>query len=398
MMTELTANQNNQPGKKNLTPRSSRFTLFYLVFFTLFLTGPVFAQRAETRPYWFVMERGKNYFRKGAYGEALLAFEDARNQRRREYTRMEQDMINLLSLPDVRRLGDNLDLIEQYITGKKVVSASYVLEEVYYRVSRESLNGSASGILDVLKRLKEYPEAEYWIGETYRAEGELGIALRQYQKAYAERTQLETAGFETEILYKIADVRRIRQEYNEMENTLLEILNEDSLWKESQDNFVRTAMTRTLEDPKEKNRINRFLTLYRYNNPHTLRAHQLLGYYYYASNRYVHAKEHLMFVFLIQNSIFMDEIIHRQYDYSFTTLDNLLDEVAKQNRLVSYFEELEYYKTMYYLGTAFYGDGKTATARDFWNFLEQRADAGEWQGRAQSQLRKPLLERAVEMP
>jgi hypothetical protein len=157
-------------------------------------------------------------------------------------------------------------------------------------------------------------------------------------------------------------------------------------------------MTRTLEDPGERDRINRFLTLYRYNNPNVLKAHELLGYYYYASNRYVHAAEHLMFVFLIQNSILIDEIIRQRFDYSFTTLDDLLAEVAARPALAVFFEEMDYFKNIYYLGTAFYGDGKPVSARDFWAFLSRRTDAGEWRGRAQAQLRSPYLERAIEMP
>lgn len=364
-----------------------------------FLSVPLsFARAQAARPYWFVMEQGKNYFRSGEYGEALLAFEEARNQRRDQYARLEQDMINLLSISEVRRLGDNLDFIERYIADKHVVSASRALEEVYYRVGRGSLGNSAYKTLDVLKQLRDYPEAEYWIGETYRAEGELGIALRQYRKAYEQKAALAESGFATEILYRIADIHRIRQEYNEMEARLLEILEGDALWGQSGDSFVRAAMTRTLEDPGEKNRINRFLTLYRYSSQEVLRAHELLGYYYYASSRYVHAAEHLMFVFLIQNSIFIDEIIRRRFDYTFTTLDDLLNEIAAQPPLAAFFEETDYFKTIYYLGAALYGNGKPAPARDFWTFLSRRPDAGEWRNRAEAQLRSPYLERAVEMP
>ncbi|MDR2786104.1 MAG: hypothetical protein LBB83_09355 [Treponema sp.] len=379
----------------NLTAKNTFF--YFSLFLCLGVSFP-FVHAQSARPYWFTLEQGKNYFRAGEYGRALLAFEDARNQRRNYYTRMERDMINLLSIPEVRRLGDNLDFIERYIADRQVVSAARVLEEVYYREGREGLGNSAGRVLDALKQLKDYPEAEYWIGETYRAEGELGIALTQYRKAYEQRAKLAVPGFGTEILYRMADIHRVRQEYNEMEARLLEILKNDTLWEQSGDSFVRAAMTRTMEDPGEKNRINRFFILYRYSNPNVLKAHELLGYYYYASNRYVHAAEHLMFVFLIQNSILIDEIIRQQFDYTFTTLDDLFAEVAARPRLAVFFEEMDYFKTMYYLGAAFYGNGKPIPARDFWAFLSRRTDAGEWRRRAETQLRSPYLERAIEMP
>ncbi|MDR0723316.1 MAG: hypothetical protein LBF75_11115, partial [Treponema sp.] len=175
-----------------------------MVFFLCQALG--WGQRQTERPYWFSLEQGKALFRKGDYGNALLAFEDARRDRRAMYTRMEQDLIDLLSIPEVRLLGDSLDQIEPYITERYQVNAGAALREVYFRVSRASLDGSATKALEALGRLKNYPEAEYWIGESYRVEGELAVALRQYQKAYEQRAFLENPGFDIEILYKIVDI------------------------------------------------------------------------------------------------------------------------------------------------------------------------------------------------
>jgi tetratricopeptide (TPR) repeat protein len=364
--------------------------VLFLVF--CFPLLPARAQVGAERPYWFILERGKQYFRNGAYGDALLAFEDARNQRRAMYTRMERDVITVLSIAEVRRLGDALDLVEEYIAERGWLDAARALNELYYRVPRESLGNQASRALEEFDRLKAYPEAEYWIGETYRMEGELGIALKQFQKAYGQRAFLEASAFDTEILYKIADIHRVRQEYTLMERNLLEILKQDTLWSQDSGTFIRSAMTRTIENDG----IDRFLTLYRYNNPVTLRAHQLLGFYYSASGRHSRAVEHLLFAFLIQNSIFIDEIIKVRYDFTFTTLDNLIAEVTLKPALASYFEETGYYKTMYYLGVAFFGSGKLTAARFFWNGVSGARDAGEWRARSRSQLRSPFVEQTVE--
>jgi tetratricopeptide (TPR) repeat protein len=368
--------------------------IFTLVLIISFSPLPVRSQVAVERPYWFFLEQGKQYFRSGAYGNALIAFEDARNRRRAMYTRMEQDMIAVLSIAEVRRLGDELDLVEKYIAERGQINASLALAELYYRVPRETLENSARRSLEVFDRLKAYPEAEYWIGETYRVEGELGVALRQFQKAFEQRAFLETPGFATELLYKIADIHRSRQEYALMERNLLEILKQDVLWSQDSSTFVRSAMTRTMENDG----IERFLTLYRYNNPVTLRAHRLLGFYYGASGRHNRAAEHLVFAFLIQNSLFIDEIIRVRYDFTFTTLEDLLNEIMSRSALASYFEEAEYYKIMYSLGVAFFGSGKLNAARQFWNGCAGRQDAGEWRVRSVAQLQSPFVGRVVELP
>lgn len=384
--------------------RKNRFLSLALLLLCGVFVSP---QTPLTQPYWFTLERGKRLFRSGAYGDALIAFEDARRERQAVYTRMERAFIDLLSLPEVRRLGDSLEQVERFFAEGYQVNAAAALDdilgELYYRVPRASLEGSVNRALEQLGHLKNYPEAEYWIGETYRVEGELGIALRQYQKAYEQRAFLENPGFDTEILYKMIDIHRIRQEYTEMEKRALEIIEgispggspRDLLWFEDADTFTRSAMTRILENDG----IDRFLTLYRYSNPPVERAHRLLGFYYYTSGRHNRAAEHLMFAFLIQNTVLIEEIIRNQFDFTYTTLDVLMAEILRRPALAAYIDETEYYKTLYYLGAALYGStGRLNPAASFWTFLSRQPQAGEWRGRAQRQLRSPFVERAQEMP
>ena len=375
---------------------------YFLVLLLLFLTVSVSAQ--TQRDWWYTLERGKLMFRQGDYGNALLTFEDARRQRRTMYERLERNLIDLLSLREVRRIGDSLDWVERYINEKHYTEASNALQELYYRIPKESFNNSATAALTALGTLKDYPEAEYWIGETYLVEGELNLAQSQFRKAIALRQILENPGFATELLYKIAAICRVRQDYTEMERTLLSILSADNLWSggnqrraagnSSSVPFETQAMTRTLENSG----INRFLTLYRYRSPESIEAHRLLGLYYYVSGRHSRAQEHLMFAFLIQNTVIIEEVIRNRYDFTFTTLEDLSVEINRYPLLAEYAEQNEYYKTAYYLGASLYGNGKTAAARDLWNFLSAQNDAGEWYTRSLTQLRSPHVERTLEMP
>ncbi|MDR1859152.1 MAG: hypothetical protein LBQ69_06740 [Treponema sp.] len=376
--------------------------LYFLVLLFLFHAASVAAQ--TQRDWWYTLERGKLMFRQGDYGNALLAFEDARRQRRAMYERMERDFVELLSVTEVRRMGDSLDWVERFIEERHYAAAEEALRELYYRVPRETLNNSATAALNTLGSLVDYPEAEHWIGETYLAEGELGLALSQFQKALVMRNLFENPGYATELLYKIAGILRVRQEYTEMERVLLSILGTDSLWSSERsgnanqtgnsESFAKQAMTRTLEN----NGIDRFITLYRYSNNESALAHRLLGFFYYDTGRHSRAQEHLMFAFLVQNTVIIDEIIRRRFDFAFSTLEALAVEISRNHLLSEYVEKNEYYKTAYYLGNSLYGNGKTAAARSVWNFLATQNRAGEWQTRARAQLRSPYVERAVETP
>jgi len=242
------------------------------------------------------------------------------------------------------------------------------------------------------------------------------------------RDVLENPGFSTELQYKIAGALGTRQEYNEMERVLLSIIaDSDTLWTnaaaaaaaavsapapvtaapaasvqrqtgaipqvQAEASFATQAMTRTLENES----ISRFLTLYRYDNNRVEEAHRLLGFYYAVSGR-PSAQQHLMFSFLIQNSTIIGELIRRQYDFTFTSLAALADDINRIQILSSYAEESEYYKTAYYLAASLYRNGKAQPARELWTFLAAQSQAGEWRGRALAQVRNPRIDPIVEMP
>lgn len=371
----------------------------------------LFAQ--TTIPWWLSLEYGKQRFRGGDYGAALILFEDARRDRRAMYEQMERDFINFLSLNEVRRIGDSLERVERYSYDRYFTAASAALEELYYRVPKSSLNNSAAAALEAFGNLKNFPEAEYWIGEVYRIEGELHLALSQYRRAYSMRDALEDPGFSINILYKIADVHRIRQEYNEMERALLSIINEhDTLWsnagigdavrinedtsashEQASASFARTGMTRILQNSG----VERLLEMYRYNNGVVEEAHRLLGFYYVVRGR-AGAQPHLMFSFLIQNTIMIEELRRRRFDFTFTDLPALMEEVNRNPLLLSYIDEVEYFKTAYYLGAALFRNGHSSVAINLWSFLAGQPVAGEWHSRAVTQLQNPRPETIVERP
>jgi hypothetical protein len=145
----------------------------------------------------------------------------------------------------------------------------------------------------------------------------------------------------------------------------------------------------------ESNGVNRFLLLFRHNAPAQERAHRTLGLFYYASGRHNLAAEHLLFAFLIQNTLIIDSLLKTQYDYHFTSLDALTKETAGKREILAYMDEVEYYRTMYYLANSLYGNNRRSTARELWTFLSANAP-GEWRGRAASQLRNPELDRVPE--
>jgi hypothetical protein len=234
----------------------------------------------------------------------------------------------------------------------------------------------------------------------------------------------ENPSFGLELQYKIAGILLTRQEYLEMIKVLDSVISEhDTLWinahqgdvliaqnvsaenkttvpyAQASASFASQAMGRTLEAEG----IDRFLELYRYNNSLVEPAHRRLGFFYAVTGR-PSAQQHLTFAFLIQNTVIIEEIIRRKFDF---TLDDgsgrpalvvIAENINNNPLLLSYIDEVEYYKTVYYLASSLYRNGKPSIARNLWSFLALQPQAGEWQNRAIVQVRSPYLEPVVEMP
>jgi tetratricopeptide (TPR) repeat protein len=333
--------------------------------------------------YWYVFERGKTEFRRRDFGAALVSFEDAREMRRAKFYRLELSLVELLSIGEVRSFKDNLERIELYVDERMQMDAKEALDELYYRVPKESLKNSAQAAVEALRRLRSYPEAEYWIGEVYRIEGELSLAAKEYKAAWDMRSNLEAPGFAVNILFRIAEVEEIRGNFSAMEEALGEILKSDTLWQADESNFARRAMKRTLEHEG----IDRFLVMYRYANPGTSKAHRILGKHYFDTGNFPLAADHLLFAFLSDTTTIIDEVKKSSFDWAYSTLPNLISDLERRRELLNYLEETEYCKTIYLLAAALAKDNKPIPAQGFFNFLAGVYPDSEWGMLAKANLR-----------
>jgi tetratricopeptide (TPR) repeat protein len=268
------------------------------------------------------------------------------------------------------------------------------LNELYKFAPKDTLQNSVRKAIERVRALRTYPEADFWIGETFKAEGELGIALKQYKKAYEARDLLEVPDEARTILYRMAEVHSERQEYNEMEARLLDIVAADPLWADDANNFLRESLDRSLSNEG----VDQVLSLYRMDAVGTSQAHRMLGFQYYATGRHDRAAAHLTFAFVIQTTAIIDELKRIDLDWRFTNFRAILDAARKRESLAEYCKETEYFKTCYFLAASLYAVGKQAPAFELWRILSTRQEAGEWRIRSSRQLAKPTVEKAVEAP
>ncbi len=341
-----------------------------------------------------ILEKGKRLFQEGSYGDALLKFEDAIRVRREQYDNSKSALVEALSTFELRRLGDDLSSVESYIDSHNLHRARSALNALYGVAEKSEFNNSVNSVLSRLSDLEWYPEAEYWKGEVFRIEGETGVALIQYQKALDHAAVLEIPAEATSIRYRAAELRAVRLEYNEMEKILTKILEADSLWTSAKDGFARDAMARTIANDG----ADKFLKMYRHASPMTLRAHRMLGVYYYKSGRHDRALTQLLAAFLIASTEVLDALSRNNHEFAYTTLSAALDASYRIEDIEKYILDTKYYSILYYLAASLYANGHRQSSAALWRIVAKMPGAGEWAGRSSRQLVKPEIEEPTENP
>ncbi len=238
-----------------------------------------------------------------------------------------------------------------------------------------------------------YPEAEAGIGEVYLIEGSLSLAERQFRRAIQQRGALSVPEDEYRLWYRLAEVYRLQENLRAYELSLLEIVENDERFVADEYSGERDGYRRVIREDG----LDRLLVLYRQRDDFARRAHALLGEHYLRIGNYTRALEHLLFA----NLKVLTEIIEleRERDprYEFSAVGELLDRVEPQREWREYLAATGIYRSIYYLGSALYGDDPSlATPWAIWGIVAEREVAGEWALRAQEQIADPELEPLID--
>ena len=142
------------------------------------------------------------------------------------------------------------------------------------------------------------PEAEAAIGDVYREEGELDLALQQYQKAYNHRNTLAVSDTRYDIQYRMASVYKDQEMYRLMEDTLLAIVSDDVNWGKGTNSRLRTQV----EALYYNRGMDQVLRLYRFDDSFATQAHADLGWFYYRTGRFPQAVTHSLYAVIACSS------------------------------------------------------------------------------------------------
>jgi tetratricopeptide (TPR) repeat protein len=248
--------------------------------------------------------------------------------------------------------------------------------------------GLASRVFrEIINRETISPDAHMWLGYIFEQEGEYLLAEKQYKNALENRNQLYILDDEFTIMYKLADIYEITDQYGQYEKILLEIIGQDAEYRNS------FRLQYAMVDVLKERGVDKLFELYRYDENRFNKARTDLGIFYYKTGRFTEAENNLIFPVMSAVTTGFDYIYEKTANYDF---NNIRLHIANMNNIPElevYLEKNEFFMALYYLAAALYGDSNEDTARELWNLVWENADKeNKWRIRAGRQLKKPFIE------
>lgn len=363
---------------------------------------------------WVHFQSGKRLYEERRFGESLEEFQAAISSRKAAFGTASARVKAALALREAEPARDNLahlihslarrDLIDHDLAAIEAESGSSLRREAELLEKRElsndfkifldalllvldhrpegELKNRSSVLVSACAELERYPEAEYWVGKIYLAEGELRLAELQFQRAYDMRAALEIPEDAFTVLSALVEVYRAKEDWRAYEDSLSRIAASNPLFTE-ENRFLREAMERSLS----QDGMDKFMLLYRVKDSAWTASEAELGEFYLKSGR----PQALIYLAASVNEMLtkaIGRIKTGEPSYVFTTLGELLDRISADRELSAYARDARLYRELYYLGEALAANAYGDSARSIFSVMSARRETAPWDARARAASRR----------
>jgi hypothetical protein len=246
-----------------------------------------------------------------------------------------------------------------------------------------SVGDSLAALKKAVSDLANYPEAEYWIGKIYLAEGEYRLAELQIQRAYGMRNSLELAQDSYAMLESLAGIYKARGDLKDYEESLRGIADASDLFS-TKDEQYRNSMERILD----RQGFDTFMKLYRVDESYPIGAYSDLGALYLEAGRPIST----IYLAAAANAILTKSIREIRIDepgYDYSNIDELATRIAADREMSSYASESRLWKNLVLLGESLASSGNRQAAHELWSVVRKAQGSEPWGKKASEDLEKP---------
>lgn len=318
---------------------------------------------------WLLFEQGKAAYEKREFGEALTLFEKAREIHKTQMTKQYDYLISALKSYEVKAAGDRISDVYRVLEKRQDYGACKILDSIFLNNPPSYFDRSMSALLAWFAKRFIYPECDYMIGKVYELEGELTQARSFYQTAWEAREFLYIPDMRFEIIYSLANISGLLQQYDDKEKYLLLILTEDEVYGTT--NVESATLRSMMHTIKHAQTVEKFFSLYRHRNDTALRA------YIELTALYLNAKEYdrAFRTALLGSSIavtYLSETLKRiDFTYSYSDFSDLLRRVGTDADVLRLTETKQIWDVLLQFAHLLYRQGYAAQATDLYRKIAE---------------------------
>lgn len=316
------------------------------------------------------------------YGKALKYSEDAILYRKQQIDKQTVILKNSLTSKRVQTAGDKIDAILVILESRKEKNSCDIINFYLKKKGNDFFDNSMQALLDYMDSSKVYPEAQKIIGDIYKIEGEYDFAEEYYNLALKNANVLDIPNEKYDILYMLADISRLQNDFEKMEVYLLNILAQDDSFKDS---ALKKSMLHTIKTNK-KGSMEKFFSLYRASNFISIDAYNQLAQYYYDNDYIEKAIEFSALSTITTFSKIIDILSSRNSEYSYTDLSTFFQETAFYDDIVQWGSTNNAWRSFNILAKYADEEGYSTFARELLVVLIQFSPETYWQKDAVLQL------------
>jgi hypothetical protein len=366
----------------------------------------------KTDPAWIHYQEGLKLFGEKRLGEAIIAFQNAIDERAELFGRAVSDIDAALATKEAKKAKGSLSGLLSLLAQRDMIPQDY--ERLHEKAAgsivaelgliRETApSGALRGLVDAsllvaeegglsrfgdstaalrkaASELASYPEAEFQLGKVYLAEGEIRLAELQMLKAVDVSAALERPESRFDMLGELAELYRAKGDMKGYESSLKKIADASQLFS-SKDEYYRNSMERILS----ARGFDTFMKLFRLEETWPVDAYSRLGDYYLQGGRPIAT---LYFAAAVDATLTraIGEIRIDEPSYEYSGLADLVSRIQSDRALSDYAERSGLWKNFVLLGEALVASGDRQTARDLWSVVSKARPTELWGKKAAADL------------
>lgn len=309
------------------------------------------------------------------FGESLSLAEKAKNKRESKISWEVMTLENSFKPAEVKYAGNSIQESIPILKSRQDFEALEIIDWYTTKNVRLFESDSKKDLIEFIKKLHAYPEADFLIGRIYKLEGEYDISAKFFQTALDNADNLDVPDEKYDILYELAGLFLLKNEKEQYEKQLLLILAKDSVY---QDKVFIDSMLKSIAS-NGKNCLEKFFQLYRNENANAIKAYFDLSDFYRSEGESYKALETssigVVTAFTKINSV----MVSRNPEYAYRKFSDFFTELQNYPDIIEWGIENEIWKGFYNLAFDAHSNKCIAFTLQLLNELKTYAPEEYWQ-------------------